>query len=204
MKRTLRLACAAIGIAASAFLAACATQSPPALFDLGPARAASAAPTNVQALPPLCVAEVVAPAWLDTPLMYFRLAYADEQQPRPYAGSRWTMPPGQLFGQRLKAHLAQAGGVVLSEIEAAGRLPLLRIEVDDFTQSFDSARQSHARIALRASAFNGGELIAQKTFMRQSPAPSADATGGAKALREASDSTIKDMLEWLASLPLKK
>lgn len=194
--RTFLLVCAA------ALLAGCAGQpAQPALFDLGPPRAAAAVGTP--ALPPLGVAEVAAPPWLDAPLMYFRLAYASEQQPRPYAASRWTMPPAQLFGQRLKAELAQ-GGAVLSEFDAGGRLPVLRVELDDFTQRFDSANRSEARVALRASLFDGAQLLAQKTFARQVPAPSPDAAGGAKALLDASDALIAELRNWLATLPLRK
>ena len=137
-------------------------------------------------------------------MIYFRLAYANEQQPRPYASSRWAMPPAQLFGQRLKSRLAQAGGVVLAAADGAINVPLLRVEADDFTQIFSSPAQSGAHIALRASVFDGRALVAQKSFMHQAPAPSPDAAGGAKAMVAASDAVITDMMGWLASLTLKK
>lgn len=183
-------------------LAGCATRSePPALYDLGPLRATSALPF---ALPPISVAEVNAPAWLDSPAMFFRLSYANDQQPRPYASSRWAMPPAQLFGQRVKARLAQAGGVVLSATDGAANAALLRIETDEFMQRFDRPGHSVAHVSARASVFNGRALLAQKTFDRQAPAPSADAPGGARALADASDAVISDMMTWLATLPLKK
>jgi cholesterol transport system auxiliary component len=136
--------------------------------------------------------------------MFFRLNYANEQQPRPYAGSRWSMPPGQLFTQRLKSRIGQAGGTVLPASAGAADMPLLRIEVDDFTQFFDNPAQSSGRIALRASLMQGRRLIAQKTFVGQAPALTADASGGARALAEASDAIITEMMVWLAGLPLKK
>lgn len=174
------------------------------LYDFGPVHGAAAGAPATSKLPPISVAEVQSPAWLDSPLIYFRLTYANEQQPRAYAGSRWAMPPAQLFGQRLKSRLAQAGNVVLSATDGAVNVPLLRIEADDFTQSFDSLTQSHAQIALRASVFSGRSLLAQKSFVRQAPAPSADAAGGAKALATASDAVIGDMMNWLATVPFKK
>ena len=172
------------------------------LYDFGPLQAQSAKTLNAR-LPAVSVAEVNAPAWLDSSMMYFRLLYANGQQPRPYASSRWTMPPAQLFGQRLKARIAQAGGVVLSSADGAANVPVLRIEADDFTQNFDSPAQSNAQLAVRASLFNGHVLVAQKTFIRQSPAPSADAAGGARALATAADAVIDEMMTWLAALPLR-
>jgi cholesterol transport system auxiliary component len=35
------------------------------------------------------------------------------------------------------------------------------------------------------------------------PAPTADAAGGVAALAQASDAVIGDMLQWLATLPMK-
>ncbi|CAN5210870.1 hypothetical protein BH11PSE11_BH11PSE11_08990 [soil metagenome] len=191
---------------AFAVLAACASKSAPphSLFDLGPARAAPAANPQTGNLPALSIAEVNAPAWLDSQFMYFRLAYSNEQQPRPYATSRWTMPPAQLFGQRLKSRLAQGGSAVLAASDGALNVPLMRIDADEFIQNFDTPGSSSAQIAIRASVFNGRTLVAQKSFLQQASAPSADAAGGAKAFSVASDALISDMMTWLASLPLKK
>lgn len=187
-----------------ALAAGCATRSEPlALYDFGPLRADYANSGNPGGLPPLTIAEINTPAWLDSQLMYFRLSYANEQQTRPYAHSRWSMPPAQLFGQRLKARIAQAGGVVLSATDGAAGLPVLRLDADEMIQNFDAASHSTAQLSLRASVFNGRSLLAQKTFSRQAIAPSADAAGGAAALAAASDALIDDMLRWLAALPKK-
>lgn len=189
----------------SAGLSGCATRAETAtLYDLGPLRSSVADSGASSGLPALSIAEVNAPAWLDSPLIFFRLSYANDQQPRPYANSRWTMPPAQLFGQRLKSRLAQAGGVVLAAADGAANVPLLRIEADDFTQTFDGPAQSGVQIAMRASVFNARTLVAQKTFTKRAAAPSADAAGGARALAAASDALIADMIAWLAALPLKK
>lgn len=187
-----------------ALAAGCATRSEPlALYDFGPLRADYANGGNPGGLPPLTIAEINTPTWLDSQLMYFRLSYANEQQTRPYAHSRWSMPPAQLFGQRLKARIAQAGGVVLSATDGAAGLPVLRLDADEMIQNFDAASHSTAQLSLRASVFNGRSLLAQKTFSRQAIAPSADAAGGAAALAAASDALIDDMLRWLAALPKK-
>lgn len=182
---------------------ACATRAPaPQLYDFGPVYLTSA--TATPRLPALSVAEVQAPPWLDGPLMFYRLGYANIQQAMPYAGSRWSMTPAQLLGQRLKTRIAQEGGTVLSQTGGAGQLPLLRVETDDFVQIFSTPQQSVGQLSLRAALFNGPQLIAQRQFSHQVNAPSADAAGGARALATASDAVITDMLDWLASLPLKK
>lgn len=187
-----------------ALAAGCATRSEPlALYDFGPLRAHHADAGNAGGLPPLTVAEINAPLWLDSQQMYFRLSYANQQQTRPYARSRWSMPPLQLFGQRLKARIAQAGGVVLSATDGAVSLPVLHLDADEMIQNFDTGSHSTAQLSLRASVFNGRSLLAQKTFSQQAIAPSADAAGGAAAMAQASDALIDDMLVWLAGLPKK-
>ena len=184
-------------------LASCALGPPaaPALFDLGPLP--SARDTALPALPPVSIAEIGVPIWLDRSLMYYRLGYANAQQPRPYAHNRWTMPPSQLIAQRLKARIAQAGGIALPAADGAAGVPLLEIEVDDFTQNFSAPSRSEGRVSLRASVFKGRRLLAQKSFESRAPAPSPDAAGGAHALALASDAAIADTIVWLATLPLK-
>jgi cholesterol transport system auxiliary component len=204
MKNTPRLLLAAVALISAMLLDGCAVTrtEAPTLFDLGPMRA-TPAEASLPPLPPIAVADVTVPNWLDRPLMFYRLNYANDQQPHPYAKSRWSMPPAQLIAQRLKARIAQAGGVVLSASDGAAGVPVLRIEADDFSQSFDAPGQSIGRIALRASAFKGRSLVAQKTFIQQINVSGEDAEGGARALAQASDAAISDMIRWLATLPLK-
>jgi cholesterol transport system auxiliary component len=204
MKKTIPAILAMLALSAAALLSGCATKTDSiALYDFGPLHAARQAQADLAlpALPPISVADIGTPAWLDTTTMFFRLSYANEQQPRPYANSRWTMPPAQLFAQRLKSRIAQAGGAALSASDGALNVPVLRIEADDFMQQFDAPERSNGQIGLRAALFNGRTLIAQKSFVKQAPAPSADAAGGARALAAASDAIINEMMSWLASVP---
>ncbi|AMP12085.1 hypothetical protein CAter282_4425 [Collimonas arenae] len=190
-------------LAAIVLVAGCASRAEtPTQYDLG--RLPTVAATTASTLPPISVADVNAPAWLDNNMMFFRLAYANEQQPRPYANSRWTMPPAQLFQQRLKSRLAQAGGTVLAMSDAALNVPLLRIDLDDFTQTFDTPDRSQATIQVRASLFNGRQLLAQKSFSGQAPTPSADAAGAARAFVAANDAVIDSLMNWLATVAPKK
>jgi len=205
-------------VAAAAALSGCASKGPqPTSYDFGPMGtplpAASLAPsaggsngTNGTAavgsgIPALVVSDVSGPASLDTQRMYYRLMYADARQSRPYAYNNWSVTPLQLMSQRLKARIAQSGVKVVSTTDAAGGLPLLRLEADEFSQNFDSATQSSASITLRASVFRNHKLVDQRTFSRTARAPSADAAGGASALAESTDGIAADILAWLATMP---
>lgn len=188
----------------SALLAGCASPKPVLTqFDLGPLPAQASAQTSArpdQALP-LSLTETRAPTWLDNQRIYYRLDYDNPQQPRSYAQSRWSMSPANLFGQRLQARFAQAGIPVLPAAAGAAQVPVLRIELRDFTQNFDTPGSSNGRVMLHAAVLQGRALLGQKTFVHTAPAPSADAPGGVAALTAASDAAIAEMLDWVTSLP---
>ena len=191
-------------LAACALLAGCASKGPmPTLYDFGPAPAPTAAPAPATAAPlaTLVIADATGPSWLDSTHMYYRLLYADALQSRPYAYNHWSATPLQLLGARLKSRIAQTGVKVLSATDAAASATLLRIEVDDFSQNFDSETHSSAQITLRASLFRGHRLLDQKTFARSMAAASADAPGGARALAAAADLLAADITGWLATQP---
>ncbi|MES3023102.1 MAG: ABC-type transport auxiliary lipoprotein family protein [Pseudomonadota bacterium] len=192
-------------LGAAAVLAACSTTGKPpgnAVYDFG-APATAAAPAAAP-LPALVVAGVTGPAALDNERMVYRLNYADPLQARTYALSRWGSTPLEMLTQRFKSRLSQSGVKVLSVEDAAVGIPLLRIEVDDFSHAFDSASASHGQVVLRASLFDGHRLLDQRTFSRKTAAASADAGGGARALAAAADAVAGDMLAWLAAAAPKK
>ncbi|MBB5371616.1 MULTISPECIES: ABC-type transport auxiliary lipoprotein family protein [unclassified Janthinobacterium] len=191
-------------LATALLLGGCASRGPvPTFYDFGPAGAQTVQQT-APPLPVLVIADANGPSWLDSQRMYYRLLYADAQQSRPYAYNRWNTPPLQLLSQRLKTRIAQGGVKVLSTTDAASGIPLLRIDVDDFSQNFDTQTQSSGHVSLRASLFRGHRLIDQKTFSRSSDARSADAQGGAQALASASDAIAADLLTWLGTLNIPK
>jgi cholesterol transport system auxiliary component len=202
MTRILQIAASAM---LSLLIVGCALPRPESatLYDLGPLRTDASAVT-LPALPPIAIADIATTGWLDQTRMMFRLNYENDRNPRPYAHSRWTMPPAQLISQRLKWRISQAGGTALSAADGALDVPVLRIEVDDFSQQFDAPGQSIGQVALRASVFRGRTLLGQKTIVKQTPAPTADAEGGTRALAAACDVVIVDLMQWLASLPLKR
>ncbi|WP_308494382.1 ABC-type transport auxiliary lipoprotein family protein [Duganella lactea] len=191
----------AMAVAALA-LGACASKGQPtAQYDFGPPPAQTSSASTVGAL---IVADVTGPAALDSERMYYRLLYADARQSRPYAYNQWTATPFQLLTQRIKTSLSHGGVKVLSATDAAASATVLRMEVEEFTQNFDSATSSQGLLRLRASVFRDHRLVDQKTFSSSKPAPSADAAGGVRALADASDAVAAEMLTWLAALPPSK
>ncbi|MFZ6735376.1 ABC-type transport auxiliary lipoprotein family protein [Undibacterium sp. Ji42W] len=170
-------------------------------YDFGPlTTTASALPT--QGRLQISIADIAVPPALDSNAMLYRLQYDNVQQLKAYSMHRWSMPPAQLLAQRLKAGLVAQGVDVLANTDGAN-LPLLRLEVDEFSQIFSAVSQSNAQISLRASVIKGHKLIAQKSFQQKVAATTGDAPGGASAMREAADATITEIQSWVMSLPLK-
>lgn len=171
-------------------------------FDFGPAAAQQ---TNAPAaLPAIVVMDATGPAALENERMYYRLNYANALEARTYANSRWASNPLQMVTQRMKARLSQTGMKVLSATDASTGVPLLRVEVDDFVHAFSSAGQSEGQVTLRASLFSDHRLLDQRTFSRTTPAPSADAAGGARALAASTDAVAADIQAWLATVDTRK
>jgi len=185
-------------------LSGCASNKapPPTQFDFGPAiPAGQAAPAST--LGAVVVTDVTGSSALDNERMFYRLSYADALQARTYANSRWTANPLQMMTQRLKTRIGQAGAKVLSETDASLGIPILRVDVDDFVHDFTGVSQSRGVVAVRASLFQGHTLVDQKSFVRATPATTADAAGGARALAASTDAISADIVGWLGSLNLK-
>jgi cholesterol transport system auxiliary component len=202
------LSAALAAVLAAALLAGCSTNkaaSTNSSFDFGPAAGTVAPQARPnQGLAALVVSDVTGPAALDSERMYYRLTYANATEARTYAQSRWSSNPLQMVTQRFKTRLSQAGIKVLSTTDAAAGIPILRVDVDDFVHGFSSATQSQGHVLLRASLFDGHTLIDQKTFSRSTPASSADAAGGARALAASTDAVAADIAAWLATLDLPR
>jgi cholesterol transport system auxiliary component len=196
--------------AAALLLAGCASQKgePTTQFDFGPAMpAASLAQSQAQAqaaapVGAIVVTDITGSRALENERMFYRLSYADALQARSYANSRWTANPLQMMTQRMKTRIAQSGAKVLSETDASNGVPILRIDVDEFIHNFSGAAQSEGQVALRASVFQGHVLVDQRSFARTTPAGSADAAGGARALAASTDAIAADIVAWLGTLNL--
>lgn len=163
-------------------------QDDAALFDFGEA----AAPWNAPALRGV---DVVAPSWLGTPAMQYRLGYADSSRRRAYVESRWAAPPGELIEQALRRHALAAAGTGNDGALACR----LRVDLDEFVQAFDSARSSRVVLALRASLVSRNEQpVASRAFALERPAASADARGGVAAAAAVVQGLTGEVAAWIA------
>lgn len=168
----------------------------PLRYDFGPPVAiTSVSPSNLR---PMLALRVQASPALDSPAMLYRLAYADAQQLRAYSQARWAMAPAELLQQRLREGLGRSFALPPSG-ETAPRV--LHIELEEFSQLFTAAQESSGLLRLRASLLQrmaGGEqLLAQRDWQLQQPAPSADATGGVRALNAATETAVTELVQWL-------
>jgi cholesterol transport system auxiliary component len=160
-------------------LAACAgVTEDTARYDLGPAGPGKG--------PGAVEVQVGAPAWLDGTGIAYRLAYDDASRVRSYAHSRWAAPPAQLLAARLRQLLAGPGP------DAPARS--LRVELEEFSQVFDSQQQSHVLVQVRATLLAGGQ--GTREFVAQHPA-GADAAGAVHGMQAAVAQLASDIQGWL-------
>lgn len=176
------------------------------MYDFGPSEAVApdaAAGRNT----PLVLPELEVSGSLETSALLYRLGYADPHQLRPYAFARWSAPPGQLVQQRLREVLGRSRPVLDSAAAASlarrggATPPMLRVELEEFSQVFDSATDSKGVLRLRCtlleSSAAGERLVAQRSFTMQKPAPTPDASGGVRALAAATDGAAQEIAAWL-------
>ena len=200
-----------IALAATAALVACAGIAPdkPAratLYDFGPGAVATASTAPTQAA--IVLADIEASSALEGNALLYRLGYADANQLHPYAQARWSAPPPQLVRQRLREQLGRERAVLDASESAAlartgGAAPrVLRVELEEFSQVFDSPSQSFGALRLRATLFEntaaGERFLAQRSIVQRQPAPAPDAAGGARALAAAADAAAQEISQWLA------
>ena len=178
----------------------------PVLYDFGPGQQALA---GAQApLPPLALETVDHASLPDgVSAVYYRLAYADAQQLRPYQAARWSQPPQQLMRESLQARLGQRRAVIgtggaLATARVDGLPPaVLRVELEEFSHVFASPAQSAGLVRLRATltqpSAQGENLVAQRLFVAQQPATTLDAAGGARAIAQAAEQVAQQVADWL-------
>jgi cholesterol transport system auxiliary component len=207
-------------------VSSCALQKPtpvPVLYDFGPGALQDTPSTRIANLPPLEISTPQTSPALSSTAVLYRLGYADAQQLKPYTLARWSMPPAQLIGQRLRAQLALHRAVLSrGDLTPAGAprglalmpaapasvpvsrpepLHHLRLELEEFSQLFDAPEASSGVLRLRATlsqrGASGEALLAQRSFIARQSAPTPDATGGVRALTAATDQVVKDIEVWL-------
>ncbi len=174
---------------------------PPQVLDVGSLETPSVA---LPARAPLVVPPVEAAPLLRGDGVIWR--EKGSLQPNAYASFQWASPPAELFGQRLRERLSIEGPVVQTNV--SGTLPEARVFLERFEQVFDlaagadGAAVSTGDIALRVVLTRAGEVIDQLRFALSIPAPSADAPGGAEALRAAVNNATETIAQWLARQPV--
>lgn len=166
-------------------------QPGPVRNDLGDPPVAGTVPAL-----PLAGIEVRAVAWLDSAAQTYRLAYADDQERRAYANSRWVAVPAGLVERFLQRQLVPAA----SGKQAAG----CRIELvlDEFEQRFATPQSSEFVLAAGATLRRpgGNEVLARTAFTLRRPAPTPDAAGGARGARAATQALGAALEGWLRAL----
>jgi cholesterol transport system auxiliary component len=180
------------------------TQAPAAVYDFGAQRLAAGG-SGVSDDKPLrasiWVPDVQAPVWLDNTGILYRLAYHDLAQVHAYGSSRWAATPAILLTQRIRSRIAMVNDAgVISAAEGARTNYMLGLELEEFSQIFDTTDSSRAVIKLRASLIDRRTrlLLSQRNFSIEQPSLAPNAPGGVRALTKASDNLIGSLIEWLA------
>ncbi len=174
-------------LAAVGLLAACASRpdDPVRTYDFGLGPAAQPVQLSVH------VSEVESPEWLDRPEMLYRLAYRDPRALEPYSLSRWAGTPASMLTLRLRQALGNVG------VRSADCV--LAVDLEEFSQVFDTERSSrvvlHLHAGLRQSA--EGRKTQSKTLRLERPAPSPNAAGGAAAFSELADELTAQLRDWV-------
>lgn len=140
--------------------------------------------------------EVRSPPWIDSRNIDYRLAYEEPLKKREYADSRWASSPGPMLAQQLRQQLGtvSAGGNAAADC-------LLRVELQEFSQVFDSPLKSHALVQGNVSLIDvRRQLVAERSLTIAHPAATPDANGGVNALVTASTELGQQLADWLASL----
>jgi cholesterol transport system auxiliary component len=169
-------------------------------YDLGAPRTYSQSQPRIR--PSLLVQDIGTPAWLDSTAIVYRLEYRDPGRQFVYANNRWASPPGALLVQKLRSRLAAASdGGIVNPRDSARADYALRIELEDFSQVFDSADKSRGVVLARASLIDGARrsVKAQKVFSVERGASGANAEAGITALAAASDELIDGITVWVAA-----
>lgn len=167
-------------------------------YDFGPiSRSESLQPTSSPI--PIQIAGIIAPAWLDTQAMRYRLAYYHPAQTYVYANNRWAAPPASLLAERFKQHSASWKNIS-DQRDSSTRLTtyFLKIELEEFIQVFDTVDHSHAIVSLRASLIERDtrRLVAHQRFSKSQPTPSPDASGAVEAFIAISDQLAAELIQW--------
>lgn len=146
-----------------------------AVYDLGSVKDAVA---GAQRKRPMAI-EVRAPLWFDSLGIDYRLAYSEPNRLREYSRARWVGPPAQLIQLRL---IRDLGYIPSGQGKA---VCVLRVDIDEFSQVFDTAEASRAVLQGRVQWLDRGRgRLLEKQITLQAPTPSPDSQGGVTAMSQ--------------------
>lgn len=158
--------------------------SPATLFDFGITSGADSVKVeHVQ------LAGVEAAPGLNGSEMRYRLAYQNPAQIFAYTESRWIASPDKLLQHALEKHLQVSGSTQCA----------LQVTVEAFDQIFDTPTSSRGVVQLRAvlAIGAGRQKTLQSTRVSfERPALSADARGGADALKASAEEAVAAIVSW--------
>jgi cholesterol transport system auxiliary component len=197
----------AFGVLLALLSCACATERPaPIRYDLNELRVQVRARSNSRLDATIAISPVHAPSWLRTTALLYRLDYVPPARPRAYGQSQWAAPPNELLSLRLRERIsADNDGFTIERLPESTAGYRLEVTLEEFTQIFPSPDQSRCIVTLSVLLEQGDQMLAQKTFQAERPAPTADAAGAVVGLMHASDADIEDVLIWLQStLPKRR
>jgi cholesterol transport system auxiliary component len=177
-----------------------APRPPVALYDFGSLQQGNPT-TEARIAHVIVVQDPIAPSWLDSLDIHYRLGYDDPARLRRYASSRWALSPVQLVGTLLRARLGEATerGAVVRDYGLDSDY-WVRVELEEFNQVFDTEQTGRARVRLRLALNErrGRRLLAQRTFDAEAACPSPNAQGAVAGLRVASERVVADVVDWIA------
>lgn len=171
----------------------------PARHDFGPV---PPLPVPAAVLPaPLAVAAVSAPDWLDGTALAYRLLWDTPGRLRAYAGTGWAAPPSALIAERLRERAtARTGPGRLHAGEGTPPAAVLRVDLAEFAQWFDTPDRARAVVRMRASLLSAltRAPLAQRAFAGERPCATPDAPGAVGALIGVSQQLVDEILDWAA------
>ncbi|WP_028460530.1 ABC-type transport auxiliary lipoprotein family protein [Nitrosomonas cryotolerans] len=179
------------------------SEVPVAIYDLGlvhsPHVADAVKSSRVETVN-LLVAEVISPIWLDSQAIRYRFAYHNSSQSYAYAYSRWIAAPAVLLTERMRSRIVtDTDNKVIRDKNSAKADYGLYTELEEFSQVFDAADNSHVVISLRAHLIEQRTrlILAQHRFHINITALTPDATGAVTALTEGTNELLDNLLDWL-------
>lgn len=179
------------------------------IFDFGPGLTKTAEASQATTpLPPIALADFTSAGVPDgRSALFYRLAYSNAQMLYPYTQARWSQPPTTLMQLAVRDRLGVRRSVIYGDqnidqqIKGGQSPTVLRAEVEEFSQVFQSEMDSVGLVRVRVSMVDslkaGDELIGQRVFVAQRPAPTPDAAGGAKALSDAAAQVADEIAQWV-------